>query len=156
MCCLCTLHCDFPQLNLHFLQESWHQDQWWSEAWPRTSFVAGPAVIYLIDDPEPLSFYAKFEVFYLGSYLTLSYAQLLQTSIETKFVAHQSLEAFGTFHCLHLGFICIYLFPLWLLRGQSAILVLCKKKSWEESWALPKTHLIKVITTLRAVTEKNT
>ena len=167
MCCSYTLHCDFPQLNLHYLQESWHQDQLRSAAWPRTSFVAGPAVIYLIDmtlvdDPEPLIFYAKLEVFYLGSYLTLSYTQALQTSVDTKFVVHQSSEAFELVWNLSLPAFRVYLFiPVSSLASSGAVCYSCsvEKKTcelFEEIWALPKTHLVKVITTLRVVTEKNT
>ena len=131
MCCLYTLHCDFPQLNLHHLQESWHQDQLQSAAWPRTSFVAGPAVIYLIDmtlvdDPEPLIFYAKFEVFYLGSYLTLSYTQELQTSVDTKFVVHQSSEAFELVWNLTLPAFTVYLYkPVSSLASSGAVCYSC-------------------------------
>ena len=131
MCCLYTLHWDFPQLNLHYLQESWHQDQWWSEAWPRTSFVAGPAVIYLIDmtlvdDPKPLSFYAKFEIFYLGSYLTLPYTQALQNSINTKFVVHQSSEAFELVWNLSLPALRIYLYiPVSSLASSGEVCYSC-------------------------------
>ena len=109
----------------------------------------------LVDDPEPLSFYAKIEVFfYLSSYLTLSYTQALQTSVDTKFVVHQSSEAFELVWNLSLPAFRVYLYiPVSSLASSGAVCYSCsvQKKShelFEESWALPKTHLVKVITTL--------
>ena len=98
----------------------------------------------LVDDPEPLIFYAKFEVFYLGSYLTLSYTQALQTSVDTKFVVHQSSEAFELVWNLSLPAFRVYLYiPVSSLASSGAVCYSCsvQKKSHElfkEIWAFQK------------------
>ena len=99
---------------------------------------------------------------FLSKYLTLSYTQALQTSVDTKFVVHQRSEAFELVWNLSLPAFRVYLYrPVSSLASSGAVCYSCsvQKKShelFEEIWALPKTHLVKVITTLRVVTEKNT
>ena len=80
----------------------------------------------LVDHPEPLIFYAKFEVFYLGSYLILSYTQALQTSVDTKFVVHQSSEAFELVWNLTLPAFRVYLYiPVSSLASSGAVCYSC-------------------------------
>ena len=71
--------------------------------------------------------------FYLGSYLTLPYTQALQTSVNTKFVVHQSSEAFELVWNLSLPALRIYLYiPVSSLASSGAVCYSCsvQKKSW--------------------------
>ena len=64
--------------------------------------------------------------FYLGSYLTLPYTQALQTSVNTKFVVHQSLEAFELVWKLSFPAFSIYLYiPVSSLASSGEVCYSC-------------------------------